>query len=253
MLFDPAFFATPAFLITIAATMIAGLVRGFSGFGAALTFVPIASAAYGPAVAAPTLLIVDFVMTSPLFLRSVRHAQWKTVLPTVLAATAISPVGAWALATGNPTVLRWVISIVTLLLVALLASGWRYKWEPTVPMSIGVGGIAGFLSGFAQIGGPPVIAFWTSGPHPPATIRANMFVFFALITVASFSAYLWNGLFTTAVVQLVIAVAPVYALALYAGSHLFGRLAGAGYRPLAYAVVALAAITGSPALDGLWR
>ncbi len=67
MSFDPAFFASPAFLVTVAAAVVAALVRGFAGFGAALIFVPVASAAYGPTVAAPTLLIVDFVLTLPFF------------------------------------------------------------------------------------------------------------------------------------------------------------------------------------------
>ena len=120
-------------------------------------------------------------------------------------------------------------------------------------VSAGVGAVAGFLSGFAQIGGPPVIALWVSGPQPAATVRANMFVFFTLITIASFTAYLVNGFFTAEVLHLVIAVAPAYALALYAGSHIFGRTAGAGYRPIAYIAVALAAITSLPAFDGLLR
>ncbi len=133
------------------------------------------------------------------------------------------------------------------------ASGWRYRSEPTAPVSAGIGAISGFLSGFAQIGGPPVIALWVSGPLPASIVRANMFVFFALITVASFSAYWVNGFFTAQVIQLLIAVAPAYGLALYAGSHIFGRTAGAGYRPLAYAAVALAAITSLPLFDGLLR
>ncbi len=253
MLFDPAFFTTPAFLMTVAAAIVAGLVRGFTGFGAALTFVPIASAAYGPEVAAPTLLIVDFVLTFRLFLGAVRTCRWPTVLPTAVAAMVISPFGAMALALGDRTVLRWAISVAILLLVALIASGRRFRSEPTIAVSAGVGAVAGFLSGFAQIGGPPVIALWVSGPHPSAIIRANMFVFFTLITLSSFTAYLFHGFFTAEVLRLVVAVAPAYALALFVGSHLFGRTAGAGYRPLAYAVIALAAITSIPAFDGLLR
>ncbi len=253
MSFDPAFFTTPALLITVAAALVAALVRGFSGFGAALIFVPVASAAYGPTVAAPTLLLVDFVLTFPFFLAGLSRCRWPTVLPTAIAAMIVSPLGAWALAVGDGTALRWAISAAILALVALIASGWRYRAEPTVPVSAGIGAIAGFLSGFAQIGGPPVIALWVSGPLPASIVRANMFVFFALITVASFTAYWVNGFFTMQVLQLVVAVAPAYGLALYAGSHIFGRTAGAGYRPLAYATIALAAITSLPLFDGLLR
>jgi uncharacterized membrane protein YfcA len=251
--FDPAFFTTPAFWVTLTAALAAALVRGFAGFGAALIFVPVASAAYGPTVAAPTLLLVDFVLTFPFFLGGVRRCRWPTVLPTAIAAMLLSPLGAWALAVGDRTALRWAISVAILLLVALMASGWRYRSEPTVPVSAGIGAIAGFLGGFAQISGPPVIALWVSGPLPAAIIRANMFVFFTVITLASFTAYWVNGLFTGEVLRLSLAVAPAFGLALFVGGRIFGRTAGAGYRPLAYAAVALAAITSLPLFDGLLR
>ena len=54
------FSETVVFLI--AAALAAGLARGFSGFGAALIFVPLASAVVGPQVAVPLLLVVDGVM-----------------------------------------------------------------------------------------------------------------------------------------------------------------------------------------------
>jgi uncharacterized membrane protein YfcA len=251
--FDPAFFTTPAFLVTVAASVVAALVRGFTGFGSALIFIPVASAAYGPTVAAPTLLLVDFVLTFPNFIVGLRRCSWPTVLPAAIAATVLSPLGAWALAVGDITALRWVISISILLLVVLMASGWRYRSEPTIAVSASVGAVAGFLSGFAQIGGPPVIALWVSGPQPPHVIRANMFVFFALITVASATAYWMSGFFTTDVLQLSAAVALPFGLALFIGSHIFGRVAGAGYRPLAYVAMALAAIISLPVFDSLLR
>ena len=47
--------------VLAAAAFIAGLARGFSGFGAALIFMPLASVVVTPQVAAPLLLVVDAV------------------------------------------------------------------------------------------------------------------------------------------------------------------------------------------------
>jgi len=246
----PLDFALFTVLLTV---VVAALVRGFTGFGSALIFMPVASATVGPTVAAPTLLVVDFVLSVPLFATSLRECRWPAVLPTALAAAATAPLGAYALAAGDPVALRWGLSVIIVLLLGLLASGWRYRSEPTAPVSVGVGTLAGLLSGFGQVGGPPVIAFWVSGPYPTKTIRANMFAFFGLISLSSFAAYLWNGFFTADVFQLTLVVAPAYALALYAGSRLFGHTEGTGYRLLAYAVIALAAVTSIPAFDGVLR
>ena len=41
--------------------LVSGLARGFSGFGAAMIFVPIAAIAVGPQRAAPLMLLVDML------------------------------------------------------------------------------------------------------------------------------------------------------------------------------------------------
>lgn len=51
--------------MTILAALLAGLARGFSGFGAAMIYVPIASASLGPVVAMPVLLIADLAVAQP--------------------------------------------------------------------------------------------------------------------------------------------------------------------------------------------
>ena len=242
-----------SFAIAVAAAFLAGIVRGFSGFGGALIFMPVVGALYSPRIAAPTFLILDFILTLPMSVRAIPHCRWPIVLPTAIAAMATAPLGAYLLATGDPVTLRWAICVVVVLLLGLIASGWRYHGEPKTPASLGVGGVAGLLGGIGQISGPPVIAFWVSGPHRPETIRANMFVFFMVISLSSATAYFWNGLFTAEIAWLIAVLTPTYAIALYAGSHVFGRFAGRGYRPLAYAVIALAAITSVPALDGILR
>ena len=45
--------------------MLAGVVRGFSGFGSALILSPSLSALYGPAVAVPVALLLELVLSGP--------------------------------------------------------------------------------------------------------------------------------------------------------------------------------------------
>ena len=52
-------FPTLTLVLLAAAALVAGLARGFSGFGAALVFVPLASALIGPKLASPILVLID--------------------------------------------------------------------------------------------------------------------------------------------------------------------------------------------------
>lgn len=51
--------------VVVLSVLVAALVRGFSGFGAAMVFAPPAIAILGPTVAIPVLAIMDFVVTLP--------------------------------------------------------------------------------------------------------------------------------------------------------------------------------------------
>ncbi|MEJ8574073.1 sulfite exporter TauE/SafE family protein [Microbaculum marinum] len=240
-------------IAVLVAALVAGLVRGFSGFGAALVFMPVAAAAIDPKLAAAAFLIMDNFLALPLVVKAAPRCGWRTVLPAAIGAIATVPVGAAILASADPVILRWCLSALVLALLGLLASGLRYSGEPPRAASVAVGGTAGILSGIGQVSGPPMIAFWVAGPHPPTIIRANMIMFFAIVSVSAVAAYAWNGFFTGEVIGTIAIFAPVYAVSLFAGARLFGRAPERYYRRIAYAIIALAAITSIPALDGILR
>lgn len=246
-------FAEPRFMLAAAVAFVAGLVRGFAGFGAAMIFMPVASSIVAPHTAAAAFLTLDAVLTLPMVAGAARHCQWHTVLPAAIAGMAVVPVGAWGLAHGDPLTLRWIISLVVLALLGLLLSGWRYTGKPSVPASLGIGACAGFLSGTTQVSGPPVVAFWISGPSPAQVIRANLIMFFFLDGIAAFVAFASHGFFNADTLQLIVAAAPAFALAIFLGARGFGRTSDTFYRRVAFAMIAIAAITGMPVLDGWLR
>ncbi len=243
----------PALIAAIAAAMIAGIVRGFSGFGGALIFMPVASALLDPKLAAVAFLVIDEVLTLPMAVKAIPLVRWRTVLPAAIAAMATIPFGAWLLAHGDPLTLRWAICAVVIALLVLLASGIRYHGEPHWAPSLGVGATSGVLGGVAQVSGPPVIVYWMSGPHAHNVIRANMFAYFMLMSGSTFLSYFWNGLFTAEAFRLILILGPAYALALFLGGRLFGRAASTAYRPIAYGVIALSALTSMPVFDAWLR
>ncbi|VAW18185.1 hypothetical protein MNBD_ALPHA12-1161 [hydrothermal vent metagenome] len=245
----------PATTIIILAIVgiIAGVVRGFAGFGSGLILMPVASALINPQLAVAVFLATDFVASSPLIPAAMRRCDWASVLPTSAAALVFIPAGVFALVHSDPVMVRWVISILTILMLALLISGWRYPGRPYFVASLGVGAASGFLSGISQIAGPPIVTYWMSGPFPVATIRANLIVFFLFTSIGSFLAYFFNGLFTPAAIAITLVLMPLYAGAIWVGARLNGRASETTFRTIAYGLIAIAALTSLPALDGLFR
>jgi len=241
------------YALLIGVVVVAGLVRGFSGFGAALIFMPVASSLIDPRLAAGVFLFVDAIVALPLVVRGIGVCDWRTVWPAALGGVMLAPLGAWVLAGGDVLVLRWAISLLALALLGLMVSGWRYHGAPNWPISLGVGAGAGFMGGLAQIAGPPVIAYWMSGPAVAAIIRANIIVFFFFTGMASFFSYWANDIFSTETPGFVLMMLPAYGIALFTGAKLFRYASENIFRRIAFVLIGVAAFTSLPIFDGLFR
>ncbi|MFD1695690.1 sulfite exporter TauE/SafE family protein [Roseibium aestuarii] len=242
---------TMAFLCAV--LFIAGCVRGFAGFGAGMIYMPVATALLYPPTAAAGFLVLDFVVAMPLVIKALRLCDWRTIIPAVVASMIFVHVGTWLIATLDVLMLRWLIFAIVAGVLVLLVSGWRYHRQPSTPVSFGVGAVAGVLGGVSQVAGPPVVAFWLSSAKEPAIVRANLIVFFAVSSIGTVFAYWLRDFFTLDVARLLVTGIPAYGLGLFLGSTGFRTADPKFYRVIAYSLIAIAAVTSMPAMDGLLR
>ncbi|GAB4067170.1 sulfite exporter TauE/SafE family protein [Ancylobacter sonchi] len=242
-----------ALVWAIATALIAGATRGFSGFGGALIFMPLVGAVFGPKLAAPTLLIIDTVLTLPMVFRALRACIWRQVAPLAIGAVVAVPFGVWLLERIDPVALRWAIAALAVALLMLLIFGRGLKAPHSLAARLGIGALAGVLGGAAQLSGPPVVVYWLGTGQNAALVRANLFAFFALVTVASATAYLSHGLIDGEVLKLSLVLGPAYAFGLVAGARGFRLASDRQFRLIAYAIIAVAAVASVPLLDPLLR
>jgi uncharacterized membrane protein YfcA len=236
-----------------AIAFVSGTARGFSGFGSALIFMPLASSMAAPRLIAALLLIIDFVGTLPMIPNAWKHADRKATAVMALGALVGVPLGTWFLSRLDPVTTRWIISGFVFALLLLLLSGWRYRGDDHAALSIGVGGLSGFCGGLAQTGGPPIVGYWLGRPVAPAIARANVVLFFAASDFFSVVSYSLTGLITSDAIRFSLLVGPVYAVGVLIGASLFGRASETLFRAICYVLIAVAVIVGLPALDGVLR
>jgi uncharacterized membrane protein YfcA len=242
-----------ALIVLAVAAFIASLARGFSGFGGALIFVPLASASVGPQVAGPILLLIDFVAQWALLKNAWRQANRREVMVMALGALVGIPIGVLILKFADTISLRWAISILIVAMLGLLISGWRYPGQPRRSTTGIVGFIAGILSGSVQAAGPPVVAYWLGGSTPPLMVRANIILFFFCTSVISGVTYLVAGLLNAQVLFLSLITAPGYAVGMYLGTRMFGLASDRTFRRACYLLIAGAALVSLPVLDSVLR
>ncbi|MBR9842904.1 MAG: sulfite exporter TauE/SafE family protein [Rhodobacteraceae bacterium] len=234
----------------IAAAFVAGTVRGFSGFGTALIYLPIAGRFIDPIWAILTLAVMDMFGPLPNVPGAIRSGHPRDVLRLLIGTVVMLPVGLMLLYAIDPAVFRYAVSFLALGMLAALVLGLRYHGTVTPPMVYGIGGAAGFLGGVAGLPGPPVILFYMASPHGARVVRANTMVYLLGFDVLLMAVLGVQGRLT---------VEPLVLGAMLAVPNILGNIIGARifdpdretlYRWVAYAIIAASAIGGLPFLTG---
>jgi len=116
----------------------------------------------------------------------------------------------WLLVVMDPTAMRWVISTLILVLIGVLATGWRWSRPPSLPSTVAVGGASGLTGGMTGLGGPPVILFWMAGQDGPRVLRANIIVFLTFVGMFNLVGYVVGDLMTGERIALGVTLIPAY-------------------------------------------
>ncbi|MGX9963852.1 sulfite exporter TauE/SafE family protein [Roseomonas sp. F4] len=217
----------------IAVTAIAGLMRGYSGFGTAVLLAPAYSVLWGPRIGIPVMLVMELVVSLQLVPRAFAEANRRVILPIGAAACLATPLGAFILLTADQDTLRRFIGGLVLVFGLLLMSGWRYHGSRPMPLNLMVGGLAGLLKGATGISGPPVILYLLAGPEAARQHRANLILFFGTIAVISVIPPALGGLMGWPVLAKTMLLLPVLMLCVPIGARLFRVLPERWYKRLA--------------------
>src|SRR5580700_319800 len=221
-----------------AIAFVSGTARGFSGFGSALIFMPLASSMAAPRLVAALLLIIDFVAAAPLIPNAWARADRRATAVMAFGALIGVPIGTYFLNRLDPVTTRWIISAFVFALLMLLLSGWRYRGREHAALSVGVGGLSGFCSGLAQTGGPPIVGYWLGRPIASIIARANILLFFGASDFFSAVSYAATGLITADSIKFAFMVGPVYGVGVWFGASLFGKASEQMFRAICYVLIA---------------
>ncbi|MBI4183622.1 MAG: sulfite exporter TauE/SafE family protein [Proteobacteria bacterium] len=238
---------TSRLAVALLVTLAAGAMRGFSGFGNALVMAPTLSVLYGPAVAVPTVLLVEMVIAAQLVPGALGEARWRDLALLGGPACLAAPFGGYLLVALDPRVVQVAIGATVAAFSLAMLAGWRFSGRRTPAASALVGATSGLMIGVTSVAGPPVILYLLSGRDPPRLSRATLIVFFGLVTAATYPMLILNGLIGERVLWLAAMLAPTLALGVWGGSRLFRSASETLYRRIALVflfAVALVAIAG---------
>ena len=238
--------ATPGLVWLIFAIGLAGIVRGFSGFGTALIFVPVANIFLEPKIVVAVIALTGIACNAVVLPRAWHQGSRGEVGRLVVAALLTVPVGLWLLDVLDKTTVRWFVTFVAGGMLAALVSGWRFSGVVSKPMLFVIGAAAGLVGGMTGRTGPVVILFYLAGQAVAQSVRANTILFLAALDVVILTTLFVKGDVTLYIVLMATILSVPYAATTMLGQSLFDPRHERLYRWAAYGVIALAVVSGLP-------
>lgn len=241
--------ATPGLLWLAFAAALAGLVRGFSGFGSGLVFMPVAGAVLPPAQAVATLVVMDMLGPLANLPGALRTGSPRDIGWLALGLLPGLPLGVAALFWLAPEAFRWGVSLMALATVAALVSGWRWRAARGPRSTVAAGFLSGLVGGATALPGPPVILYYMASALPVAQVRANLTMFLVMVDLGMCGLLGLTGQLSWPLAVLSLALLVPFSLANAAGSALFRPERATVYKALSWGLIAASAIAGLP----LWK
>jgi uncharacterized membrane protein YfcA len=226
-------------------TFVAGLMRGFAGFGSAMLMAPIFAMLFGSADMVVTVVAIELIVSFQLFPQVRQHADWKLLTPMSIAACAAMPLGVWLLASMDKNAIITGVSAVIVFFVVVMWTGWRYKGPRSNPATIMVGAISGAMMATTSVGGPPVLLYLLSGNDPPQVNRANIVTYYFLTQFLLIAIVMATGVAGIEALIRAVILLPVMLLGAWVGGRAFHGLGNENlYRHVALAILFATGVFG---------
>ncbi|WP_223426628.1 sulfite exporter TauE/SafE family protein [Tateyamaria pelophila] len=230
-------------------SFVAGLVRGFSGFGSGLILLPATVAALGPVAGITVMTVADLSGPLPILRRAIQQVHWPDLARLLGATAVVLPVGVWLLLLIDPFVFRYVLCAVALTTLACLISGVRFKGKLTPPLVLTTGGLAGFLGGVVGVPGPPIITLYLASTLPVAVIRSTILLYLFFYDLLLIGIYAANGRLLIDALWIGVVLALPNIAGNMIGAAIFRPSLEAFYRAVAYVLIAFSALSALPLWD----
>jgi uncharacterized protein len=235
--------ALPYLLPALLIGGLAGLVRGLSGFGAALVMVPLLLLVAPPAVVVPAAVISTLLGSLSQVPGAWRDADRRMAGGLVAAALAALPLGTWLLLAVPAGTLKAGIGAFVILSSLALAAARSWHVRPTVARTLGAGLLGGLASGAVGLPGPPVVLYLLGCRLPARAARGTLIVFFAMLGMAQLVGLLAAGLVDARVLALALSLTPGILAFGWAGQRLFRMTGDRHYRLVAVLILLATGVT----------
>ena len=221
---------------------LAGIIRGFTGFGSALLTVPALAVLYGPVQAVAIEILIEIPVSLGLLPLARHEAERKTVLPMLGMFVLFVPFGTFMLTLINPEMVKVIISLFVLFSVGIMSQQSRVASLFSPKANFLVGALSGTTQGLTGMAGPLFATALLARGEESSLTRANISTLAGGIIGLSVVSFWAFGLITAQTVFYAIVASPAILLGVWTGSILFRKFSHRSFRVVILCFLAFSAL-----------
>lgn len=203
--------------------LVAGIVRGYAGFGFSALVLLTGSLLFAPQTLVPVLYLLELIASIALLRGSRGAIDWGLLIPLMAGNLLMIPVGQHWLAGSDSSAVLTIAGIAVATFCFLLWRGFALPHKPHPAATLGVGLVSGLMNGIGSIGGLSIATYLLATRQSPAGLRSTM-AMNVLITDCYAFFMAWRlGLVTDETWRIVGTGLPALAIGMMVGMWLFHR------------------------------
>ncbi len=216
-----------------AAVFIAGLIRGYCGFGFSALVVASLTLVLPPVEVIPFVFMLE-IAASIGMLPAIWRSVDRRLLGWLLGGYVIgAPVGLYALTHIDEAIVRIIISIIILVISVAMLRGFVFRAANHVASIFGTGVVAGTVNGVSAVGGMPVVLLMLANSASAAVTRASIVAFLMLGNIYATAFTYGAGIVTRDVILRFIILLVPMAIGVFLGSRQFVKSNPDSFKALA--------------------
>lgn len=178
----------------VLAVLIAGLIRGYCGFGFSALTVASVTLVLPPIEVIPFVMLLEIVASIGMLPAVWRSVDWRLVGWLFAGYAVGAPLGIYALINVPEEPVRIAISVIILILSFALLRGFVFRRANHTSSILGTGVVSGAINGVSAVGGLPVVLLMLANSATATVTRASIVAFLMLGDIYSTAIYSSSGL-----------------------------------------------------------
>lgn len=233
----------PLIPVILGASLCAGFIQGFSGFGFVLVALPILLTVLDVRAALPLIGLLavstNVVMVSHLH-GHIQRGPMKTLLMGSIPGMAV---GAWLLKGAPDSLIKGLLGAVILAMVAQTLTTAKPRAHIGRGWTLAAGFFSGCIGPVTGASGPPVIAWAARQPWGRDALRATLTFYFLLTGIGIVGIQTSQGLVTLSTMKLYALALPALLTGLWAGGAACGKVNEKTFRAVVLTLLGIIGMT----------